>query len=415
MPVAQLKGYCFAHQPILGPDNAIVAMELLYRNAGPEINEPFDHTAATANVIISAFSHIGMIELMGDRKLFINVAEELLLSDTITLLPKEKVTLELLEHIEVNEEILARVRQLKDMGYEFALDDYIFHADPCPLFELVDIIKVDIIQSDLSNLNDQVRFLRQWPCKLLAEKVETQEIYQLCKDAGFDLFQGYFFAHPTIIDGKLADPHKLAVLNLLSKVMADAEFDEIEAGFKCNPALTYSLLRLVNSPAFYSSSKIESIRQAINVLGLTQLGRWLQVLLFTQQNEQECLPILELAVHRSRLMELMAEKLNISQERAYVCGMLSLADSAMGIPMTEIINNLNLVDEVGSALLQRQGTLGLMLNICEQLEQGAFETVDQSAEKLKLTTAVLNDMHKGAVIWSNQMLCQLFKAQTIQV
>ena len=116
-----------------------------------------------------------MIELMGKRKLFINVAEHLLLSDSITLLPKDKVTLELLEHIEVTEEILTRIRELKAMGYEFALDDYVFHSDPCPLFELVDIIKVDILNADLNALDQLVAYLRQWPCKLLAEKVETDK------------------------------------------------------------------------------------------------------------------------------------------------------------------------------------------------------------------------------------------------
>lgn len=410
MPGVQLKDYCFAHQPILGPDNSIVAMELLYRSIHSEANNTFDHTAATANVIISAFSHIGMIELMGDRKLFINVAEELLLSDIITLLPQDKVTLELLEHIEVTNEIIARVHQLKEMGYEFALDDYVFHAEPCPLFNLVDIIKVDILQSDVDDLEALVQYLRQWPCKLLAEKVETREIYQVCQKAGFDLFQGYFFAHPTIIDGKLADPHKLAVLNLLAKVSGDAEFDEIESAFKGNPGLTYSLLRLVNSPAFYSANKIESIRQAINILGLRQLGRWLQVMLFTQQNDQECLPILELAVHRGRLMELMAGSLAISSDRAYVCGMLSLADTAMNMPIEEIINHLNLVDDVSQALLKRESKLGLMLSICEHLEQGEFDEVNRIAQQLHLSVASLTEKQEESITWTNQMLSHLFKA-----
>lgn len=410
MPVVQLKDYCFAHQPILGPGNSIVAMELLYRSTHRATDDVFDHTAATANVIVSAFSHIGMIELMGNRKLFINVAEELLLSDTITLLPKDKVTLELLEHIEVTDEIVARVRQLKEMGYEFALDDYVFHAEPCPLFSLVDIIKVDMLQTDVLNLEPLVRYLRQWPCKLLAEKVETQEIYQACQKAGFDLFQGYFFAHPTIIDGKLTDPHKLAVLNLLDKVSSEAEFDEIEAAFKGNPGLTYSLLRLVNSPAFYSHNKIESIRQAINILGLRHLSRWLQVMLFTQQNDHECLPILELAIHRGRLMELMAKALAISPDRAYVCGMLSLADTAMNMFIEEIVNSLNLVDEVRLALLDRKGKLGAMLDICEHLEQGDFEQVDATARHLYLATASLTEMQKESITWTSQMLSDLFTA-----
>lgn len=409
MPVAHLKDYCFAHQPILDPDGAIVAMELLYRDAQPEAKNAFDHTAATASVIISAFSHIGMIELMGDRRLFINVAAELLLSDTITLLPKDKVTLELLEDIEITDEIIARVRQLKDAGYEFALDDYVFQEEPCPLFELVDIIKIDILQTDLDSLPQLISFLRQWPCRLLAEKVETREIYYACKQAGFDLFQGYYFAHPTIIDGRMTDPNKLAVLNLLAKVNNDADFGEIEVSFKGNPGLTYGLLRLINSPAFYSSHKIGSIRQAIHVLGLRQLGRWLQVMLFTQQNEQNCAPILELAVHRGRLMELMAECIHITPERAYVAGMLSLADGALDMPIEDIVNSLNLVDEVSYALLEREGKIGMMLNLCHQLENGEFDDVADMAVMLQIPIPALMEKQQKSITWANEMLHQLFE------
>jgi EAL and modified HD-GYP domain-containing signal transduction protein len=410
MPAVQLKDYCFAHQPILDVEGSTIAIELLYRDAQPEAGNTFDDTTATANVIINICNHLGMIELMGKRKLFINVAEHLLLSDSITLLPKDKVTLELLEHIEVTEEILARIRELKAMGYEFALDDYVFHSEPCPLFDLVDIIKVDILHADLNALDQLVAYLRRWPCKLLAEKVENEEVHQSCLKAGFDLFQGYYFAYPTLHGGRITDPAKLVVLELLSKVSSDAELDEIEASFKGNPGLTYSLLRLISSPAFYASShKIGSIRQAIQILGMRQLSRWLQVLLYTQQTEQSCLSLLELAVHRARLMELMASSVNIAPEQAYVAGMLSLADSALGVSMETIIQHLNLVEEIHHALLKREGHLGLLLRICEKLENGEFEEVAEVVESLNITIPTLMEMQTASIAWGNQMLHDLFE------
>lgn len=410
MPAVQLKDYCFAHQPILDVEGNTIAIELLYRDAQPEAGNIFDDTTATANVIINICNHLGMIELMGKRKLFINVAEHLLLSDTITLLPKDKVTLELLEHIEVTEEILARVRELKAMGYEFALDDYVFHSDPCPLFDLVDIIKVDILHADLNALDQLVAYLRRWPCKLLAEKVENEEVHRTCLKAGFDLFQGYYFAYPTLHGGRITDPAKLIVLDLLSKVSSNAELDEIETSFKGNLGLTYSLLRLIGSPAFYTSShKIGSIRQAIQILGMRQLSRWLQMLLYTQQSEQSCLSLLELAVHRARLMELMAGSANIAPEQAYVAGMLSLADSALGVSMETILQHLNLVEEIHHALLKREGNLGLLLRICEKLENGEFEAVAEVVESLNVTIPSLMEMQAASIAWGNQMLHDLFE------
>lgn len=412
MPAVQLKDYCFAHQPILDADGNTVAMELLYRDAQPEAGHAFDDTTATASVILNMCSHFGMIELMGERKLYINVAEDLLLSDTITLLPKEKVTLELLEHIQITDEVLARIRELRAMGYEFALDDYIFHFDPNPLFELVDIIKVDILHADLTALNELVTYLRQWPCRLLAEKVENEAVYQACLRAGFDMFQGYYFAYPTLHGGRITDPAKMVVLDLLSKVSSEAELEEIEAAFKSNPGLTYSLLRLISSPAFYSTHKISSIRQAIQILGMRQLARWLQVMLYTQEGSQTCLSLLELAVHRARLMELMAGSAGIPSEQAYVCGMLSLADCALGTPMESILAHLNLVEDIQQSLLQRTGKLGLLLQICEKLESGEFEAVAEIVESLHITIPSLMEMQAASIAWGNQMLHDLFEPPT---
>jgi c-di-GMP-related signal transduction protein len=409
MPAIQLKDYCFAHQPILDADGNTVAIELLYRDAQPEAGNAFDDTTATANVILNVCSHLGMIELMGKRKLFINVAEDLLLSDSITLLPKDKVALELLEHIKITDEILARVRELKAIGYEFALDDYVFHFDPCPLFDLVDIVKVDILHADLNALDELVAYLRQWPCKLLAEKVENADIHQACLKAGFDLFQGYYFAYPTLHGGRITDPAKLVVLDLLTKVSSDADLDDIEASFKGNPGLTYNLLRLLSSPAFYTSHKIGSIRQAIQILGMQQLGRWLQVLLYTQQNEQSCLSLLELAVHRARLMELMASSVDAAPEQAYVAGMLSLADCALGMSMETIIQHLNLVEGIHRALLKREGDLGRLLRICEKLENGEFEEVAEIVESLNITISSLMEMQAASIAWGNRMLHDLFE------
>jgi c-di-GMP-related signal transduction protein len=404
MPVVQLKDYCFAHQPILDRDGNTLAIELLYRDARPEDGVPFDDTSATATVIINLCNHLGMIDLMNGRKLYINVGEDLLLNDSITLLPRDKVTLELLEHIEITETVLARVRELKALGYEFALDDYIFHFDPNPLFDLVDIIKVDILHADLYSLDQLVSYLRQWPRKLLAEKVENEEVYEKCLAAGFDLFQGYYFAHPTLHGGRIADPARIVVLELLSKVSNESRLEEIERAFKANPGLTYSLLRLVSSPAFYASRQLSSIREAIQILGMRQLARWLQVLLYTKENDKACLSLLELAVHRARLMELMAESAGVPADQAYVTGMLSLADSALGVPMETILRHLKVVESIDNALQARKGSLGLLLRICEKLENGEFEEVAEIAESLKISVRALMELQAASIAWSNQML-----------
>jgi EAL and modified HD-GYP domain-containing signal transduction protein len=409
MPIVEVKDYCFAYQPILTQDGATTALELLYRDSDSGFADITDDTSATASVVVNTLSHIGMIEPLGNMKLYINVAEDMLLSDTIKLLPCDKVTLELLEHIEVTPLIVDRVRELKNLGYEFALDDYVYKEEPCPLFELVDVIKVDILQSGTQNLNRLTEYLRQWPCKLLAEKVETQAVYDTCKAAGFELFQGYFFAYPTMLEGRRIEPHKAAVLHLIALVNSEAELKEIESALKANPGLAFSLLKIINSPVFYPSTKVGSINQALQLLGLKQLNRWLQIQLFAQQGKQDqkCTPLLSLALQRARLMELMAERISVTPDRAYVAGMFSLAEAALGIAMKEVLDKLNLVEEVHLALLNRNGKIGQMLNICEGLEHGKFEQVVEVTNALAIPVPDLMTMQSDAIVWADRLLHDL--------
>lgn len=409
MPTVEVKDYCFAYQPIFTANGGTTALELLYRDSDSGFADVTDHTSATANVLVNTLSHIGMIELLGGLKLFINVAEDLLLSDTIKLLPSDKVMLELLEHIEVTPQIVERVRELRNLGYEFALDDYVYKEEPCPLFDLVEIIKVDILQSDVENLGHLVKYLRQWLCKLLAEKVEDQAIFERCKQAGFDLFQGYYFAYPTMLEGRRIEPHKAVILHLISLINSDADLKEIEAALKTNPGLSFSLLKVINSPAFYPGTKIGSISQALQLLGMKQLNRWLQIQLFAQQGrcDTQCTPLLGLALQRAKLMELLAESISVITDRAYVAGMFSLAEAALSISMEEILSKLNLVEDVHMALLTREGKIGGLLNLCENLEYGKFDQVETLAASLAIPIPFLMDMQSEAIIWSNQLLHDL--------
>lgn len=409
MPSVEIKDYCFAYQPIFARDGITTAMELLYRDSCSCDAQVTDHTQATANVLVNTLSHIGMIELLGDLKLFINVAEDMLLSDTIKLLPCDKVTLEVLEHVRITPEIVERIRELKRLGYEFALDDYVHRDEPCPSFDLVSIIKVDILQNGTEHLDQLVSYLRQWPCRLLAEKVETQEVFDICTKAGFDLFQGYFFARPTMLGGRRIEPHKAAVLHLLSLVNGDADFKEIESSLKANPGLAFSLLKIINSPAFYPSTKIGSIGQALQLLGMRHLNRWLQIQLFAQHGNarQACTPLLELAVQRAKLMELLAEHVAVQPDRAYVVGMFSLAEAALAIPMQEVLEKLNLVEEVHLALLTRDGKIGRLLDLCEHLENGQFEHVAALAGNLAIPMPILMQMQTDSMIQANRLLHDL--------
>lgn len=374
--------FFLGRQPILDRSQEIVGYELLFRSADMDhaVFESYSH--ASSNVITHALSSFGMHEVLGGKFGFINVHLGLLLSEILELLPIGQTVLELLEMIQLDEQVIERCRELKEMGFALALDDHEFDASNSEIYYLVDIIKIDILLTGMDALPDIVRQLRKYPVKILAEKVETVEQFQICYDLGFDLFQGYFFARPVVLNRRKIDVSGLALLKLLQQLTMGASVETIEMTFKENPGLSYNLLKLVNSVAIGMREKIKTLRHAILLLGMNHLRRWTQLSLFAGHDSRSINhPLLEMAAVRGRLMEIMLKQLagplvsDEQAEAAFMVGILSLLDVLFETPMEEIISNLNLNDDVSSALLNREGRLGKMLMLTEKLEVTDFDAV----------------------------------------
>jgi EAL and modified HD-GYP domain-containing signal transduction protein len=310
------------------------------------------------------------------------VGSDLLLSDTVELLPKECAVLELLETVEPVPEVLKRCAELRRHGYRIALDDVVEPGERLErLLDVADVVKVDVKAASESFVRATVEALRGRSVVLLAEKVDTPEQAETCRALGFRLFQGYFFARPEILSSKRADPTKMALLRLLSLVLADASPAEIEQALKPHVGLSYNLLRLVNSAASGLPRRIHSLRQGILVLGRRQLLRWVQLLLYTAPVAGGTLtnPLIQLVATRARLMELLAARevpgRSEVRDQAFMVGLLSLLDTLLGMPMAEIVEELNLAPEIAEALLKRRGMFGRLLELQEWLESGEVAKV----------------------------------------
>lgn len=368
--------FYLARQPILDRNGKLYAYELLFRASQQNGALISDDVAATSAVIHYAFSELGVQHVLGQHKGFINLSREMLLSDLVTLLPKEQMVLELLETIEVDNDIIARCQELKKAGYTLAMDDVTSIGPRMKdVLPWIDIIKLDLLGMTEADLQKVVKQLKPLPLQLLAEKVDNQPQFELCKKLGFHLYQGYHFAKPTMLQGKRANPSQVALLNLLGMVLSDAETDEIEQVFKRQPDLTLSLMRLVNSVGSGIGRRIESMHQAIVVLGRQQLKRWLQILIFSvsgSNTDHEPSPLMQLASTRGKQMELLAERLGWprnEQDQAFTVGMLSLLDALLQQPLAELLEPLNLSEPVVEALLQRAGRYGQLLALVECGEQ----------------------------------------------
>jgi len=396
-------------QPILDREQQLYAYELLFRRGTQNSAEVTDDLAATATVLSHAFTELGLEAALGPYLGFVNLDARMLMSDAIELLPKEKFVLEVLETVELTPDVVRRCRTLKDLGYTLALDDFVrLEEQHRPLLEMADIVKVELMGMDDATLRQTVAALRPWPVTLLAEKVDSEAQARFCRELGFALFQGYYFAKPTIIAGKKLSHSELALIRLLGLVLDDSDTTELEGVFKHEPGLTLNLMRLTNSAASGLRQKITSLRHAITVLGRHQLQRWLQLLLYTNPSGGGATPLLQLAATRGRFLELLAGDLMGAsrdfEDRAFMTGIMSLMPALLHVPIGEIIASLNVAPDVREALERRDGVLGKMLQLAEKQEEGDMDACFALTTELPgLDNERVNAILSQALAWANSI------------
>lgn len=385
-------------QPILNLDGKCIAYELLYRNKGSTEAIFVDDTQATTRVIINLVHNIGISSLIGDKIGYINVDDHTLLSDALLSIPKDQFVFEILEYTKISVAIVERVRQLHDMGYRFALDDFspehenfeYFKA----LFPFVDIVKIDLMATDIAQIDEIVQKFTPYKLTLLAEKVEDLEVFEICKKAGFKLFQGYFFEKPTVIEGKKIEPSVTNAMDLINTLYTTTDMNIVTQKFSLYPELTFNLLRYINSSKYNFKTDITSIKQILNLLGPSRLRSWLGLFLYGGSQErlfQEA--IIDAATFRANMMRELVNAHGKQElcDEAFLAGSLSLIDTYLQVDMHEIIEKIQLSPSIEDALLKREGYLGRFLTITEKLEKTAKiqSMIEHLAPKINLSPSQL--------------------------
>jgi EAL and modified HD-GYP domain-containing signal transduction protein len=393
-------------QPIVDLQQKIIGYELLFRHSADASNAQIsDDLSAGTNVLVNTFSNMDANWILGDKLAFINIAAPMLESDFLELLPAKRVVLELIETVEATPELIARIQGLRHMGFRFALDDFDHRPINTDLLPIADFIKVDIRELGLDKTAALVRTLQGGSAKLIAEKVETRTEFKFCKELGFHYFQGYYFAHPETLSAKVINPAHATVLTLLNKVRNNADVKEIENGFKADVALSFKLLRYINSVGFGLSCEIQSIRHALAILGYQQLYRWLTLLLATAGNDSTPPALMKTAITRGRLTELLGQDYLEKSDRdnLFIVGIFSLLDAMLEMPMADILEKLYLPDTICDALLTRQGMYGPFLALSEACENSDPQRIEELADSMAMAPDKVNKAHLEALAWVEQL------------
>ena len=406
--------YLMGRQPILNGLEEVVGYELLFRSPTALASAQIEcATRSSSRVMFDMLSGFGIREVLGNQRGYVNVDTEMLLSDAIEVIPADLVGLELLESIEITPEVVARCKELKAKGYQLVLDDHRYGSQYEPLYDgVVEIIKVDMLATPLEDQYSEVEKYKRFPLTLLAEKVDSRHVYLRCRKMGFELFQGYFFARPSLVKKTRMANSSRTFFRLMQLLRREADIDEIEQTFKQCPALTYKLLLLVNSVSFATREKIRTVRHAITLVGRQHLKRWVQLAIFADDGGLRMNnPLLELAAVRAAFMEELArqelEKTRLLRyahpDECFILGTLSVLQDVFEIGPDEMRSNLNLSDELMAALIHRGGDLGTLLCLAELLDQLEFDEAGQCLERLGVAPDVVLECQRKAYAWRQSL------------
>ena len=384
-------------QAIYDRDGNTFGYELLHRSSNKSTADFSDADKASSDVLLNTFVEIGLEQLTGPHKAFINLTRKFFVDMPPLPFEPDKVVLELHEDIEVDQKLIESVASYHQKGFALAIDDFVFEEKWTSLLPYLYMIKVDIPQVDLEQYGERIQQLKQYPLKLLAEKVETEEEYLTLRELGFDFFQGYYFSRPKIIESKTIAENELIILQLLTRLSdPEVSIEELDQLIAQDPALSYKILRYINSAAVGLGRKVDSIRQAVIYMGLTRIKAWVSLLAMSGVHADNQDILLNAIVRAFMCQSLANKSQTINPDTAFTVGTLSILDTLMQVPMQTILEKLPVSNEIKSALLGREGKLGEALNCAI-----AYEMLDWDSAKFTgcdvdfLNEAFANSSHEG--------------------
>lgn len=373
--MSELKDVFIGRQPIMDGDQNLFAYELLFRNSATVNHaEILGSDSATAQVMLNAFGEIGLVEVVGNAKAFVNFTEGLLDPKYESFFPKNQIVIEVLGSVVLNEKLMVNLKILKERGFKIALDDFILHPELKPLRHFADIIKINTSRIGPKDLSRYIEDFLEDGMILLAEKVESLDQYEFCKNIGFKYFQGYFFAKPKIIQGKALPTNRLHLMEVLSKVYdPDVDMRKLSDAIASDISLSQKLLKFASSTG-RNQRVITSIHDAVMQFGLARLQSWVSMVALAGIDDKP-LELFRTALIRAKFCELIGERnRDFSVDTYFTVGLFSCLDALMGQEMGDLLKQIRIAPPITMAILNHDGELGLALKIVLALEAG--ETID---------------------------------------
>lgn len=395
-----MKSVYIGRQPILDSLGKITAYEILYRD-GIQKSNFSDNRFASASVISSILNKFGTESLLGGHSAFIKIDEKFLLHDIIFDIPKDFFIFSIFENIEVTERVIERVEQLYAKGYKLAINDMSLDANKmekfAPIFKALSYIKINLNESVDNSDKTMISELKAKNIKIIGAKIEDNGRYEIAKNLGCEMFQGYFFAKPHIIENAKFEPSQANVLRLYNLLINDTNIDEITSEFEKNYEITVQLLRYMNSAMFHFKKRISSIHHVLTLMGRQPLAKWLMLMIYSKSVSKEARhsPLMLMVKSRAELMEniLISVKPDVRSNmlgEAYFIGVLSLLDTLFGVELEKILQEIHVSEEVRDVLLGfNDGLLNDIFTLVIDIEEFDILALENFSKKYELEPTVI--------------------------
>ncbi|NWF53875.1 MAG: HDOD domain-containing protein [Syntrophaceae bacterium] len=394
-----------ARQPIFDSRQRVFGYELLFRSSLENVFRSSNPDQATSKVISDAFFLFNFSTLTEGKRAFINLTREILLKEYIFLIPKDLVVVEILENVEPDAEVIEVCRRMKQAGYLLAMDDFVYKENLTPLLEMADFVKVDFLSASESERRALVREFAPRGIRLLAEKVETPKDFSEALELGYKYFQGYFFCKPLVIKGKDIPGSKLHYFQVLQEIHhRQMDFRRLEQIIKQDVSLSYKLLRYINSAYFGLRNKIYSIKQALLLLGQAEIKKWLSLITLAGMGTDKPGELVVHTITRAKFCESLAPHAGLFRraDDLFLVGMLSLMDAFLDRPLSDLLIEVPINDEIKGAILEKQNRLGEVYDYVLSYEKGDWARLNEQQMKLGIHEVYPPQLYLNALKWGQE-------------
>ncbi len=316
------------------------------------------------------------------------------------MLPAKQVILEVLESIEPTPMVVEALVRARDHGYRIALDDFIVRDSHRVFLEVADFVKMDILAQTKQELQKQLQVLGKFPVRLLAEKVEDQQTFEWCHNQGFDYFQGYFFCKPQIVEGVKLSSNRMAIVMLLARLQySDIPVKELTKLVENDLSLSHKILRFINSASVGLPRAVDSIAQAVGMVGTERMRQWASLLVLANTGGKPH-ELMRIALIRGRMCQELSHMQGASPSQGFTVGLFSVLDAYFDCEMTQLLADLPLGPEIRLALTERRGVMGGVLTGVVLYERGDWKLL----ENFRFTPHVLRETYFQSAEWAQEVI-----------